>query len=190
MKAISLILLMLGCAAWPVRAAYAGQSVAASRQEHTPNAAETHGNHSREADHAAEAGGARHVGRPSDDLQNQRKISGHKASVGTASPSKANQGNEAANSRERSGSQDSRNSRRAGSIKSAGAAQNGLARNETNNHAASNRSPTAVRPAAPAISNVRHHGANPAIIGGAGNSNSRNTMALDGKQMNRNHTGN
>ena len=190
MTTLSLVFLMLGCAAWPVRAAYGGQSVAASQQAPSRSGADTAGKRSREADHAARADAATHVGKPTDAQQSQRKVSGHKPSAGNASPSKANHRNEAANGPERSASADSKNSHRTGSVRSAGAAQDGLARNETNNHAASNRSPSEVRPAVPSLGNVRHRGANPAIVGGAGNSNSRNTAALDGTYMNRRRIGN
>jgi hypothetical protein len=42
----------------------------------------------------------------------------------------------------------------------------------------------------PALSTMRHRGANPAIVGGAGNSSTRNTTALDGTHMSRRHIGN
>jgi len=190
MKTIGLVFLMLGCAAWPVRAVYAGQSVAASPQEASRSATDKADDHSREADHAAADKAAGHVGKISDAQKNQRKVSGSKPPASNPSVRGSNHRNEPADGRERSASGDSKSSHRAGTVKSGGGAQNGLARNETANHPASNRSPSAVRAAAPALSTVRHRGANPAIVGGAGNSNSRNTMALDGTHMNRNRTGN
>lgn len=41
-----------------------------------------------------------------------------------------------------------------------------------------------IRPAAPAAGNVRHRDPNPPVIGGAANSNSRNTAAIDGMRTN------
>jgi hypothetical protein len=190
MKIIGLVILMLGCAAWRVRAVYAGQSVAASPQEASRSAADKAGSHSREADHAAPANAGTRAGKPSDDEQVHRKVSTNKPPASNPTVRGSNHRNEAANSREHSASGDSTNSNRAGTVNSAGAAQNGLARNETINHSPSDRTPSNVRPAAPALSTVRHRGANPAIVGRARNSNSRNTMALDGTHMNRKHTGN
>jgi len=190
MRAVGLIFLTLGYAASAVGVAGAGQSVAAAQQAPSRSAPNAVGTRSHEADHAAPAADGTHVGKPSEDQQNHRKVSGNKLPASSTSPSKANRRNEVPNRRERSASGDSKNSYRPGSDKSAGAAQNGLARNETLNHTPSNCGPSAVRPAVPLLSNVRHRGANPAIVGGAGNSNSRNTGALDGTHMNRRRTGN
>jgi hypothetical protein len=189
-RAIGLIFLTLGCAASAVGAAGAGQSVAAPPQapsRSTPNAV---GSRSHEADHAAPPADGTRVGKPSQDQQNHREVSGNKPSPSNTSPSKANHRNEVPNRRERSASQDSKNSIHPGSDKSAGATQNGLVRNETVNHAASKRASNTARPTVPSLSSARHRGANPAIVGGAGNSNSRNTGALDGTHMNRRRTGN
>jgi hypothetical protein len=190
MKSIGLVILMLGCAGWSVRATYAGQSVASSQQASPRSAANAAGDHSREADHAAAGDAGTHIGKPSDDQQNHRKISSNKPPGGNPSLTKSNRRNELTNGRERSGSDDSKNSHRPGTDKSRGAAQNGLARTGTINHAASDRTPGSVRPVVPSLSNVRHRGPNPAIIGGAENSNSRITAALDGTHMNRKRIGN
>jgi hypothetical protein len=189
-KTVGLIFLTLGWAASAVGAAGVGQSVAASQQAPSRNVAGTVGNRSHEADHVAPAADRAHVGKPSDDQQNHRKVSGNKLPASNTSPSKSDHRNEVSSGRERSVRDDSKTSRRTGSDKSRGVAQNGLARNETTNHAASNRTPAVVRPAAPSLSNVRHRGANPAIVGGPGNSNTRNTAALDGTHMNRKRIGN
>jgi hypothetical protein len=190
MRAIGLIFLTLGYAASAVGAAGDGQSVAAAQQTSTRSAADTVGNHPREAEHAAQTDDRTHIGKTSGDQQNHPKVSGNKAPAANASLSKPSRRNELANRRERSASQDYKSSDRPASDKSAGAAQNGLARNETVNHAPSIRAPSAARLAVPSLSNVRHRGPNPAIIGGVGNSNSKNIAALDGTHMNRRHTGN
>jgi hypothetical protein len=190
MRAIVLIFLTLGYAASAVGAAGAGQSAAAAQQTSNRSAADTVGNHPREADHAAPTDDRTHIGKTSGDQQIHPKVSGNKAPAANASLSKPSRRNELANKHERSASQDSKNSHRPASDKSAGAAQNGLARNATVSHGPSNRPSSPVRPAVPSLSNVRHRGANPAIVGGAGNSNTRNTAALDGTHMNRRRIGN
>jgi hypothetical protein len=68
------------------------------------------------------------------------------------------------------------------SNKSGGAAKSGFVRNETvNNH----WMPSALRPAAPMLDNVRHRSANPAVVGGSPNSRSANGGAINGTRMNR-----
>ena len=190
MKAVGLIFLTLGCAAWTFGAAYPAQSVATAQQTTRGSAANAMGNHTREAEHAAPNDRGTHIGKPSDDQQNSPKVSGNKSPISNPSPSKSNRPNEIVNRRERSVSEDSKNSDRSGADRSAGAARNGLARSETVNHAPSIREPSAVRPSVPSLSNVRHRGPNPAIVGGLGSSNARNTAALDGAHMNRKRLGN
>jgi hypothetical protein len=190
MKTIGLIFLMLGFAAWSVRATYAGQSVAASQQGSLRSSANGAGNHSRDAEPGAPADAGTRVGKPSDEQQAHRKVPSNKPPASNPSVSKSSRRNELTNGRERSGSEDPKNSRRTGSDKSRGVAHSGLARNETTNHAASDRASRAVRPAAPSLGNVRHRESNPAIVGGVGNSNTRNTAALDGTHMNRRRIGN
>jgi hypothetical protein len=189
-KTVGLIFLAFGWAASAVGAAGAGQSVAASQQAPSRSAANAAGNHSRDAEHAAPAADGAHVGKPSEDQQNRRKVSGNKPSTSNTSPSKANHRNEVSSGRARTASGNPENSNRPASAKSAGAAQNGLARNETVNRAASNRASGGVRAAVPSLSHARHRGPNPAIVGGVRNSNTRNTAALDGTHMNRRRIGN
>jgi hypothetical protein len=190
MKAIGVIFLTLGCAARTVGTAYPAQSVVVSQQEPPPSTANAVGNHSRQTDHAAPAGVRTQTGKPAEAQQNQSKVSGNKPPTANASPTKSSHRNEVPNMRERSLSAASKSPHRPGSDKSGGAAQNGLARNETASHAPSKRAPNAVRPSGPALSNVRHRGANPAIVGGVGTSNTRNSGALDGTHMNRRRIGN
>jgi hypothetical protein len=190
MKAIGVIFLTLGCAACTVGPASAGQSVAAAQQTSSRSATNAVGSHSRAADHAVPAGVRTQTGKPAEAQQNQSKVSGNKTPTRNASLTKSSRPNEVPNRRERSVSAASKNSHRPGSDKSGGAAQNGLARNETVSHAPSNRTPSAVRPSVPSLSNVRHRGANPAIFGGVGASNARNSGALDGTHMNRRRIGN
>lgn len=190
MKAISLVLLTLSCVAWTVGAAYAAQSLAPAQQASSRSATNAGRNHSQQADHAAPTDGGTHIRQHSDDQQNHRKAPDKKLPTSKSKRSKSNRPNELANRREHSASEDSVNSQRPGSDRYGGAAKNGLAQNQTVNHAPSNRAPSAVRPSVPSLSNVRHRGPNPAIVGGARSSNTRNTGAIDGTHMNRKHTGN
>ena len=66
---------------------------------------------------------------------------------------------------------------------SGGPMRGGLVQSETANPAPPVRPPTVASPQAPSLENVRHHGANPAIIGGSANSDARNTGALNGTRM-------
>jgi hypothetical protein len=190
MKAISLVLLTLGCVAWTVGAACAARSVAPTQQASARSAANAVGNRSQEADHTAPTDGGTHIRKHSDDQQNRRKAPDKKLPTSNSRLSTSKRSNELANRREPSASEDSVNSQRPGSDKSARAAKNGLAQNEAVNHRPSNRAPSAVRPAVPSLSNVRHGGPNPAIVGGARSSNARNTGAIDGTHMNRKRIGN
>jgi hypothetical protein len=189
-KAVGLIFLTLGWAASAVGAAGAGQSLAQSQQTPSRSAANAVGSPSRDAEHAAPADAGTRVGKPSADQQNHRKVSSNKPSTSNTSPSKTNHRNEASSGGERSVRDGSKDSHRPASDKSAAAAQNGLARNSTVTHAPSDRASGGVRPAVPSLSNVRHRGPNPAIVGGVGNSSTRNTAALDGTHMNRKRVGN
>jgi hypothetical protein len=190
MRAIGLVFLTLGYAASAVAAAGTSPSVAASQQAPARSAADTADNHSREADRAAPAGDRTQIGKTPEDPPKHPKAADNKIPAANASRSKTNHRNEVANRRERSASADSKNSHRPASDKSAGAAPNGLAPNEAAKRAPSDRAPSAVKGAVPSLGNVRHRGRNPAIVGGAGNSNSRNSAGLDGTHMNRRRVGN
>ena len=102
---------------------------------------------------------------------------------------KANRPKQLPNSRRRSIPGNAMNLHQPGSDKSGAAAKGGLIQNETANNALPVRPPSAVRPrqrVSPSLNNVRHRGPNPAVIGGsAGNSNSRNTGAINGTRMHR-----
>lgn len=71
------------------------------------------------------------------------------------------------------------------SAKPAAAAKAGSIQNATVSKAQPVRPPSAVRPAAPPAVNVRHRGANPAVIGGSAVPTSRNTAAINGTRMSR-----
>jgi hypothetical protein len=190
MRAIGSVLVTAGCAVWLAGAVYSAPSFAAPQQASSSDAVDSVRNHSREAEHVTPTERGTHTGIPSDEQPNHRKISTNKLPSSKPSVSKSNRPSEPSNRGERTVRDNSENSHRPASDKSAGAAQNGLARNETVNHAPSIRASSAARPAVPSLSNVRHRGPNPPIVGGVGNSNSTNTAALDGAHMNRKHTAN
>jgi hypothetical protein len=77
------------------------------------------------------------------------------------------------------------NLRNSGSNKSGGAAKGGLIRQGQANGTQSLRPPDVVRPRAPSLNNVRHRGANPAVIGGAANSDARDSGAINGTRVHR-----
>ena len=72
-----------------------------------------------------------------------------------------------------------------GSSRFAAVEKSGFVRSETVNNTLAARAPSAVRPAAPSFSNVRHRNPNPAVVGGAPNSRSSNSAPLNGTRMNR-----
>ena len=124
-------------------------------------------------------------GKPSDEQRDHHHASDKNHPRSRASLTKANRPKQLPNSRERSIPGNAMNLHQPGSAKSGGAAKDGLIRNETVNNALPVRPPSVVRPTVPSLNNVRHRGANPAVIGGSANSDSRNTGAINGTRMNR-----
>jgi hypothetical protein len=72
-----------------------------------------------------------------------------------------------------------------GSEKSSGTARGGLIRNETVNTTLPVRPPSVVSRTGLLPNSLRHRGANPAVIRGSANSDSRKTGAINGTRMNR-----
>ncbi len=89
------------------------------------------------------------------------------------------------NNRERSTSGNAVNLHRPAFYKPAGAAKGGFIQNETVKGTVPVRSPSVVRPTAATLSNVRHHGPNPATVGGLGNSATSNNGSINGTRMRR-----
>ncbi|MFZ0931895.1 MAG: hypothetical protein WAN11_25075 [Syntrophobacteraceae bacterium] len=71
------------------------------------------------------------------------------------------------------------------SDKSGGAATERLIRNKTVKNALPVRATNVVKAAVPSLNNVRHHGTNPAVVGGSTNSGSRNAGAINGTRISR-----
>lgn len=90
-----------------------------------------------------------------------------------------------ANSRKHLESGNTTNPQRLGPAKSVGSAESGSVRNETGTNARPARRPSVVRPAEPPLGDVRHRGANPAVIGGPRKSGRGVNGAINGTAMNR-----
>ena len=89
------------------------------------------------------------------------------------------------NNRERSSSGNAMNFHPPGTDKRSAAAKSGLIQRDTVHSALPVRPVSVVRPALPLRNNVRHHGANPAAIGGPANSAGRNPAAINGTGVHR-----
>jgi hypothetical protein len=71
------------------------------------------------------------------------------------------------------------------SDKSGRSARTQIVQRQTATTAASPRTPTVIRAVAPLLSNVRHRGANPAMIGGSAHASSKDTSAISGTTVHR-----
>jgi hypothetical protein len=123
----------------------------------------------------------------------RRNASDRSHVVGPVSVNKANRSMHLPNSRNRSLPRNSMNPHRPDSYKSDGAARagsiKGSIKNETGNTALPFRRLSVARPNLLSLNNVnvnvRHRGANPAVVGGLTNWDSRNASALNGTLMHR-----
>ena len=186
MKTTCLLFLAIGCAALMRGTSYADQSNPASPKSSSESAAKTTSDHPRDAAHSAPAedGKNQNDGKPSDERRDPRHASDKNHQGSRASLTSANRPKQASNDRERSTSGNATNLHQPGLSKSGGVA-NGLSQKATVNNVLPVRRPSVTRPIVPSPSNVRHRGANPAVIGGSANSDSRNTGAINGARMNR-----
>ena len=121
------------------------------------------------------------VARPGFSPAGARRVRGH---LGAASQ-KVNRPKQLPNRRQGFPAGNPMNLGQPGSSKFAAAAKSGFVRSETFNNTLAARTPSAVRPAAPSFTNVRHRSPNPAVVAGAPNSRSSNAAALNGTHMNR-----
>jgi hypothetical protein len=186
MKATCLLFLAISCAALMNGTGYAAPSSPASQQTSPQSAVKAGGDDPRDGEHATPADdGKHHYGKPSDAQRDHRHASdnGHPRSL--ASLTKANRPKQLLNSRKAAIPGRAMNLHQPDSAKSGGAAKDGLSQNETVNNARPVRSPSVVRPSVPSLNNVRHRGANPAVVDGSASTDSRNTGAINGTRMNR-----
>jgi len=186
MKGTCLFFLMIGYASSTFWAAYAGPAIPASQETSPEGAENTVSDHLHDAEHAALADGERRQkgGKPSSERRDLGYLSGknHPHSSATLTKDRPKQH---PNNRERCPSGNAVKFHRPGSDKFVGAAKGGPIQNETVRSGPAARQPNVIRLAGPSPSNVRHHGASPAVIGGSANSAGRNNSAINGTGMHR-----
>jgi hypothetical protein len=186
MKATCLLFLMIGCAALTPGTSCAAQSSLASQQPSSESSANTISDHPRDAVHGApvEDGKYQKDGKISNEQRDHRHASGKELPRSRTSLTTSNRPKQVPNNGEHSTSGTAMNLHQPGSDKSGASARGALIQHGTVNVFASIR-PASIRPRVPLPNNVRHRGANPAVIGGSASSNSRNAGAIDGAHMNR-----
>jgi hypothetical protein len=165
--------------------AYAAPSTPASQQTSSESAAKTVSGDPRDAAHGAPAneGNHRKYGKPSDEQRDRRNVSDTKIARSRAGLLKANRPKPLPSAQERFSPGNAMNPQQPGSNKSAGAAKGGFIQQEAVNTALRARRINALRFTGPLPNNVRHRGANPAVVGGSVNLNNRNTAAINGTRM-------
>jgi len=183
MKAACLLFLTMSCAMLMQGTSYA----APSQQTSAESSVKTAGDRPYDAERAAppDHWKRRKEANPPDEQRGPRYASGKNHPRSRASLTAANRPKQLPRGRKRSIPKKAINLHQPASYKSGGAATGGLIRNETVKNALPVRPPCVVRAAEPSLSNVRHRGPNPAVVGGPVNSNSRNIGALNGTGMNR-----
>jgi hypothetical protein len=132
------------------------------------------------------------AGSPSKEQRYPRHASDKNRLRSRASLTGANHPNQLPNGRKRSISGNAASLHRPGSGNSGAAARGGFIQNGTASNAMPVRPPDTVRSRAitlnPSLNNIRHHGANPAVVGGSagGSANlNSNTGAINGTRMHR-----
>ena len=142
--------------------------------------------HPQDTEHTLPAGsGNRHkVGKISDGQKDTRNASArnHPRSPATTIKVRPKQ---LPNNRNHSPSRNSMNLHRPGLGKSDALAETGLIHQETFKSGQAVRPASVARSAVPLRNNVRHRGANPAVVGGTANSARRNTGAISGTSVHR-----
>ncbi len=186
MKALCFFFLVICCATLKSGTAFADSPSPTSQQTSPASSTNTVNVHPQDAEHAApvDAGKGQKHGKPSDGRQDNRKVSGKNHPRGPASTMKVRP-KQPSNSRE--GSQPGNPTRlhQPGLDKSGTPTDSGSRQGEIANTALPRRPPSVIRPSVPLHNDVRHRGANPAVIGGSANSNSRSTGAINGTGMHR-----
>ena len=187
MKVTCFLFLMISCAGLTPGTASADPSGPASQQTSPQSAAKTFSDHPHDADHAAPADGGKRQkeGNPSDEQRDRRHPSDENRQRGRASLTVANHLKQVPNNRKRSIPGNAMKLRQLGSDKSEGAAKGGIIQRVTVHSALPVRPASVIRPTVPLRNNVRHRGANPAVIGGSANSDGRNTGAINGTGVHR-----
>ena len=192
MKAAYLFLLMISCAASAPGAARAEAAGLACQQTSPATAPNKLSDRPQNAEHATAPDGDKRqqVRNSASKQRDPRHTPATDRPRDRATVATANRSKQVSNNREHSIPTKVTNRQQPSSAKSETPAKNGFTQDEAARNSQPVRPPTVVRPAASSLNNVRHRGANPAIIGGPGSSNTRNTAVIDGTHMNHRHTGN
>jgi|SRR5271169_5463004 len=186
MKTARLVFMMIGCVALMYGTGYAAPYNPSAQQRSSARSADPASDRPRAEPAAAADGGKYKAGEKSpSERPSNRRASDKNHPTSQASLSRANRPNQIPNRQEHSASGNAMNLREPSSDKSASAAKGGLAQNETVNNALRVRPPSAARPTAPSLDNVRHRSPNSAVVGGSANAITTNTGAINGTRMNR-----
>jgi len=183
MKAACLLFLTMSCAALMQGTGYAAPSQPTSAGSY----ANTAGDLPHDAEHTAgpDHGKRQKKENPSNEQRDPRYASGKNHPRSRPSLTAAKRPRQLPKSRRPSVVKKATNLHQPGSAKSDGVPPGGLIRNEKFKNTLPGRRPNVVRSPVPSLNNVRHHGPNPAIVGGPANSNIGNNGALNGTRMSR-----
>jgi hypothetical protein len=185
-KITRLVFTLIGSAVLTSGTAYADSSSPASQQSSPESAATEVSDYLYDTELAAPADGGKRQknGNPSDGRRDRRDLSrkNHTRSSTTITKDRPKH---LPNDREHSPSGNVMNFHQPGSHKRSATANNGLIQRDTVHSALPVRPARVARPTVPLRNNVRHRGANPAVIGGSVNSNGRNAGAINGTSVHR-----
>lgn len=176
------IFLAIGCAVLMHGTSYTVPSEAAPQQAAVAGAVTKH---PREAEHAASADRQSRHGNGSAERRDQRRGPATSQQRGRGSLTTANRPKQPPNDREPFAPGNPTNIRQPTSNRSDAAQTERLIPSAMINGALPVQTSAAIRPGGPSLDNVRHRGANPAVIGGPGSSDSSNTGAVNGTRMKR-----
>ena len=165
----------------------AGRGYAASEQSPSESPGKTSGGYARNAEHAATASkqNRRTDKNPSTKTPVRPRAVEKNHADSHNSLTKATRPKQPSINGEHSRSGSAINLRQSGPNRSGGATRVEVIHHETLHRTQPVRPPGVVRTNAPSLSNVRHRGSNPAVIGGPASSGTRNTAALNGNQIGR-----
>jgi hypothetical protein len=194
MKATELFLLAIGCAALMPVASYAASSQQTSAASSTneasanPTSAGRQNDHSQDTEHSASANNEKLQKQGIPDEKRTLRGSSNKTHSRSRTGITATQHPKQLSTGYKRPPGNATNLHQPGSGKAGGLATGGLIQNGAVKNAQHVRPTAVVRPNVaslnPSLNNVRHHGPNPAVVGGPA-SNSRNTASLNGTGMHR-----
>jgi len=193
MKTTCLILIVISSAVLMRGTAYAVPPTPVFQQAPPESAAKTVSDHPGDTSHGPPAYSAKdqkHGKYPGEQKDSGEQRDPHHVLETTVERShtnliKANRPRQFPNNRDRSTSGNAMNLHHPAFYKPAGAAKGGFIQNETAKSTVPVQPPSVVRPTAATLSNVRHHGPNPATVGGLGNSATSNNGSINGTRMHR-----